>query len=113
MGAGKWMLALPMALGFPGRLMGGGMAPERSMASCAFRGEPGLGHSRCMGLSGLPEASVGVGWGGGRHACHRGRGEEVYSRGQPQSCLSASLLSETSYIIAISFPFSSKHQEET
>lgn len=63
-----------------------------------------------FGLPGPPEASVG---GGGRHACRRGRVEEVHSRGEPQSCLSARLLSETSCIIAISFSFSFKHREET
>lgn len=118
MGAGKWMLALPMALGFLRRLTVGvgRMAPGPLMASCGFlrhargaRSLPLQVRGGFLGFQAPPEASVG---GGGRHACHRGRVEEVHSRGEPQSCLSARLLSETSCIIAISFPFSSKHREE-
>ena len=118
MGAAKWMLALPMALSFLERLTGGGgedgtraidgqlWFPVPSAGSQVFATPGALW---LFGLPGPLEASVG---GGGRHACHRGRAEEVHNRGEPQSCPSASLLSET-YIIAISFPFSSKHQEET
>lgn len=115
MGAVKWMLALPMTLGFLGR---GGEDGTRAIDGQLWFPVPSTGSQvpatpGTLWLFGLPgplEASVG---GGGRHACHRGRAEEVHNRGEPQSCPSASLLSETSYIIAISFPFSSKHQEET